>query len=100
MSQTMQNRSLRIKALIFSSLSMSLFLFSACSDFKRAIGSEKSSPDEFEVVVVRHCHCHLQFIGLSVKIQIQLLWQLRLLTAQRVFSIRRQMPRVSRFIRF
>ena len=51
MSQTMQNRSLRIKALIFSSLSMSLFLFSACSDFKRAIGSEKSSPDEFEVVV-------------------------------------------------
>ena len=27
------------------------FIFSACSDFKRAIGSEKSSPDEFAVVV-------------------------------------------------
>ena len=51
MSQTMHTRSLNIQMLIFSSLGMSLFLFSACSDFKRAIGSEKSSPDEFEVVV-------------------------------------------------
>ena len=35
----------------FSLLGSFLLIFSACSDFKRAIGSEKSSPDEFAVVV-------------------------------------------------
>lgn len=30
---------------------VSALLLSSCSDFKRAIGSEKSSPDEFEVVI-------------------------------------------------
>ena len=51
MSQSMQNRSLSPKPLIFALLGTVLFLFTGCSDFKRAIGSEKSSPDEFEVVV-------------------------------------------------
>ena len=51
MSQSMQNRSLSSRMLTFSLLGTVLFICSACSDFKRAIGSEKSSPDEFEVVV-------------------------------------------------
>ena len=36
---------------VFTLLGRFLFICSSCSDFKRAIGSEKSSPDEFEVVV-------------------------------------------------
>ena len=51
MSQSMQNRSLSPKTLNFALLGTVLFLCTGCSDFKRAIGSEKSSPDEFEVVV-------------------------------------------------
>jgi len=47
----MQNRRLSSQMLNFSLLGAALFLCSACTDFKRAIGSEKSSPDEFEVVV-------------------------------------------------
>ena len=39
------------RALNLSLLCGVLFIGSACSDFKRAIGTEKSSPDEFEVVV-------------------------------------------------
>ena len=33
-------------------------LVSGCSDFRKAIGTEKSSPDEFEVVVRRPWLCH------------------------------------------
>lgn len=50
-SQTMQIRSFSQQMLTFSLFGTALFFFFACSDFKRAIGTEKSSPDEFEVVV-------------------------------------------------
>ena len=39
------------RTLTISLLSGVLLICSACSDFRRAIGTEKSSPDEFEVVV-------------------------------------------------
>ena len=44
------------KNLFFSSLSIAAFSLlaiglSGCSDFRQAIGTEKSSPDEFEVVI-------------------------------------------------
>jgi hypothetical protein len=51
MSEKMQNSSLSFQVLAFTLLGSLLFICTACSDFKRAIGSEKSSPDEFEVVV-------------------------------------------------
>ena len=44
-----RSSSSQLQALIL--LGSFLLNFSACSDFKRAIGSEKSSPDEFSVVV-------------------------------------------------
>ena len=47
----MQYRSLSSRLPAFTLLGSILLICSACSDFKRAIGSEKSSPDEFEVVV-------------------------------------------------
>ena len=49
--QSVQNSSLPIRISTFLLLGIALFLCTACSDFKRAIGSEKSSPDEFEVVI-------------------------------------------------
>ena len=36
---------------VFTLIASVFFICSACSDFKRSIGSEKSSPDEFAVVV-------------------------------------------------
>ena len=47
----MQYRSLSSRLPAFTLLGGIFLICSACSDFKRAIGSEKSSPDEFEVVV-------------------------------------------------
>ena len=44
-------RSLPSQIPAFTLIASVLFICSACSDFKRSIGSEKSSPDEFEVVV-------------------------------------------------
>ena len=51
MRKTKQNQSLYSQLLAFTLLGSVLVFCSACSDFKRTIGSEKSSPDEFEVVV-------------------------------------------------
>ena len=51
MNKTEQNYRSSSLILTFTLLCSLLFIFSACSDFKRAIGTEKSSPDEFEVVV-------------------------------------------------
>ena len=51
MKKTKQYRSLSLQLPAFILFGSVLFVFSACSDFKRAIGSEKSSPDEFAVVV-------------------------------------------------
>ena len=63
MSQSMQNRSLSSRMLTFSLLGTVLFICAACSDFKRAIGSEKSSPDEFEVVIRPPLSLPPQFIA-------------------------------------
>ena len=51
MRKTLRYRSLYSRLPVLTLLGSFLFLFSACSDFKRAIGTEKSSPDEFAVVV-------------------------------------------------
>ena len=51
MRKTKQYRSLSSQLPAFTLLGSVLVICSACSDFKRTIGSEKSSPDEFEVVV-------------------------------------------------
>ena len=51
MRKTLQYRSLYLRLPVFTLFGSFLFLFAACSDFKRAIGTEKSSPDEFAVVV-------------------------------------------------
>ena len=51
MRKTKRNLSLSSQLQAFTLLGSFLLIFSACSDFKRAIGSEKSSPDEFAVVV-------------------------------------------------
>ena len=51
MRKIQQHRSLSSQLLGVIFFGSVLFICSACSDFKRTIGSEKSSPDEFEVVV-------------------------------------------------
>ena len=51
MRKTKRYWSLSSQLQAFTLLGSFLLIFSACSDFKRAIGSEKSSPDEFAVVV-------------------------------------------------
>ena len=51
MKKTKKYRSLSSQLPAFTLLGSFLLISSSCSDFKRTIGSEKSSPDEFEVVV-------------------------------------------------
>ena len=51
MRKTKQYWSLILQLPAFTLLGSVIVFFSACSDFKRTIGTEKSSPDEFEVVV-------------------------------------------------
>ncbi len=51
MRKTKQYWSVYSQLLFFALVGSAFFICSACSDFKRTIGSEKSSPDEFEVVV-------------------------------------------------
>ena len=51
MRKTKRYRSLCSQLPTFTLLGSFLLICSSCSDFKRTIGSEKSSPDEFEVVV-------------------------------------------------
>ena len=51
MRKTNRYRSLPTQLSVFTLICSVLFICSACSDFKRTIGSEKSSPDEFAVVV-------------------------------------------------
>ena len=51
MRKTKRYRSLSSQLPAFTLLGSFLVISSSCSDFKRTIGSEKSSPDEFAVVV-------------------------------------------------